>query len=214
MADDKATTGAHIAAVPSAKVTTSRSALVLPVTGTSCAGTGGAFNGVSGGFSVLRDTSCGSVASDLVTANDPQLGSLAAGGNEVRIPAASSPLGGRVPAASCTLATDQRNLPRPAGANCEAGSVEIVESVAPSPDKALKDLVAKVKSLHLPLKLQASLVLKLELARVAVRTNHRPTAKALLDSFIAEVKVNSGKKIPVAAANDLVTKATAIKNSL
>lgn len=68
MADDKAATGAHIAAVPSATLTTSRSALVLPQTGTSCAGLGGAFGGVSGGFSVLRDTTCGSIASDLVTA--------------------------------------------------------------------------------------------------------------------------------------------------
>ncbi len=75
MADDTATTGAHIAAVPAATIHFNRSALVLPITGTSCAGVGGAFNSVSGGFSVLRDATCGTIASDLVTAADPQLGS-------------------------------------------------------------------------------------------------------------------------------------------
>jgi hypothetical protein len=213
MADDTATTGAHIAAEPSAAVTITRSALVLPITGTACAGIGGAFNGTSGGFSVLRDATCGTIASDLVTSADPQLGPL--GDPAGRLPAATSPLGGRVPVANCTLEDDQRLQPRPLGANCDAGSVEFVETVVPpSPDKALKDLIAEVKSLHLVKPLETSLVLKLELARTAIKTNHKPAAKVSLTAFITEVKAQSGKKIPAAAATQLVTKATTIKSGL
>lgn len=215
MADDTATTGAHIAAVPTATVAINRSALVLPITGTACAGVGGAFNGTSGGFSVLRDATCGTVASDLVTSADPQLAPLTNGYPSGRLPAATSPLGGRVPVADCTTEDDQRLQGRPLGANCDAGSVEFVETVVPpSPDKALKDLIAEVKALHLQKPLEALLVLKLELARTAIKTNHKPAAKLLLNAFIAEVQSQSGKKIPAAAATELVTKATAIRNSL
>lgn len=215
MADDNAATGAHIAAVPSAVVAIDRSALVLPITGTACAGVGGAFNGTSGGFSVLRDATCGTVASDLVTPADPQLGPIINGYPAGRLPAATSPLGGRVPVASCTVEDDQRMQARPLGVNCDAGSVEFVESVAPpSPDQALKDLIAEVKSLHLVKPLETLLVLKLELARTAIKTNHKPAAKLLLNAFIAEVTAQSGKKIPAAAAAQLVIKATAIRNSL
>lgn len=215
MADDTATTGAHIAAVPAASVAISRSALVLPITGTSCAGVGGAFNGTSGGFSVLRDATCGTIASDLVTAADPQLAPLTNGYPSGRLPAATSPLGGRVPVVNCTIEDDQRLQARPLGAICDAGSVEFVETVAPpSPDQALKDLIAEVKALHLHKPLEALLVLKLELARAAIKANHKPTAKVLLNAFILEVKSQSGKKIPAAAAAQLVMKATAIRNSL
>jgi hypothetical protein len=214
MADDKATTGAHIAAVPSATVAINRSALVLPITGTACAGVGGAFHGTSGGFSVLRDATCSTIASDLVTSADPQLAPLVINSLPGRLPAATSPLGGRVPVASCTAEDDQRLQLRPLGANCDAGSLEFVETVAASPDKALKDLIAEVKALHLNKALEAKLVLKLALARSAISTNHKPLAKTLLTSFITEVKANSGTKIPVAAAKQLVTKATAIRDSL
>ncbi|MDX6264046.1 MAG: hypothetical protein QOH84_5734 [Kribbellaceae bacterium] len=215
MADDKATTGAHIAAVPSATVAISRSALVLPITGTACAGVGGAFHGTSGGFSVLRDATCSTIASDLVTPADPQLGALTNSYPEGRLPAATSPLGGRVPIANCTTEEDQRLQPRPLGANCDAGSVEFAETVAPpSPDKALKDLIADVKALQLQKSLESLLVVKLELTRTLIKTNHKPAAKVLLGGFINDVKAQSGKKIPAAAATQLVTKATAIRNSL
>ncbi|WP_433021255.1 right-handed parallel beta-helix repeat-containing protein [Kribbella sp. CA-294648] len=215
MADDTATTGAHIAAVPAATVHLNRSALVLPITGTACAGVGGAFNSVSGGFSVLRDATCGTIASDLVTAADPQLGPLTNGYPSGRLPAATSPLGGRVPVANCTAVDDQRLQARPLGANCDAGSVEFVETVAPAnPDQALKALIAELKALHLYKPLEKSLVLKLELARVALKANQKPAAKVLLNAFILEVKSQSGKKIPAAAATQLVAKATAIRNSL
>lgn len=215
MADDKATTGAHIAAVPSATVTTSRSALVLPQTGTSCAGVGGAFGGVSGGFSVLRDATCGSVASDLVTAADPQLGPLANNPQLTRLPAATSPLGGRVPLANCSTTEDQRLQPRPQGAKCDAGAVEIVEAAAPAdPAKELKALILEVKALHLKKQLEFSLVIRLQAAYVAVVKNKPVAAKAFINSFIVVVKAHAGKQIPAAAAAKLVTKATAIRNSL
>lgn len=137
MADDQATVGAHLAAVPAARIAIDRSAVVLPITGTSCAGIGGAFTGTSGGFSVFRDRSCGVALSDLVTAADPQLAPLGVD-LVVRVPAATSPLGGRVPVANCTLDEDQRWQPRPQGANCDAGSVEIEEAPpAADPTKAL-----------------------------------------------------------------------------
>ncbi|WP_328995454.1 right-handed parallel beta-helix repeat-containing protein [Kribbella sp. NBC_01245] len=214
MADDTATTGAHVAAVPSATVRISRSALVLPITGTSCAGIGGAFGGVSEGFNVHRDATCGSIASDLVTAADPQLGPLALNdGRLTRLPAATSPLGGRVPVASCTIAEDQRTQVRPAGPNCDAGALEIVESPA-TPDSKIKDLIAEVKAQDLPSWLENSLVLKLELARLAIKQGHTQAAKVFLNAFIYEVKAQSGKKIPAAVATSWVTKATAIRNSL
>jgi hypothetical protein len=183
------------------------------LTGTSCAGIGGAFAGASGGFSVLRDATCGSIASDLVTAADPQLGPLADNGRLTRLPAPTSPLGGRVPVASCTLDHDQRGQVRPMGPNCDAGSVEIVEAPA-SPDQATKALIAEVKALHLPKLLEASLVLKLELARVALYKGHKPAAKASLTAFIVEVKSQAGKKIPAPSAAQLVTKATTIRSAL
>lgn len=214
MADDQATTGAHIAAVPAAQVKTERSALVLPGVGASCAGIGGAFAGTSLGFSVLRDASCGSTGTDLVTAADPQLGPLGGGTfGQVRVPAATSPLGGRVPVASCTEPQDQLGNARPTGTNCEAGAIEIAEA-PPGPDAALQDLIAEVKALNLPPWLENSLVLKLELARVAIKKNQKPAAKVLLTAFIVEVKAQSGKKIPPAAATQLVTKATIIRASL
>ncbi|MFC0622913.1 right-handed parallel beta-helix repeat-containing protein [Kribbella deserti] len=214
MADGTATTGAHIAAVPSATVRVSRSALVLPITGTSCAGIGGVFGGVSEGFSVLRDATCGSVASDLVTAADPQLGPLALNsGRLTRLPAATSPLGGRVPVANCPITQDQRTQSRPAGPNCDAGALEIVEAPA-SPDAKIKDLIAEVKAKNLPSWLEASLVLKLDLARLALKQGHKPAAKVFLNAFILEVKSQSGKKIPAATATSWMTKATAIRNSL
>ena len=102
---------------------------------------------------------------------------------------------------------------RPAGANCEAGSVEIVET--PGPDAALTALIAEVKALDLPKAVEASLVLKLEGARIAVQKNQKPVAKALLTAFVIKVKVLAVKKIvPAAAANQLVAKATAIRNAL
>ena len=85
--------------------------------------------------SVFSDASCGSSPTDLVTAADPQLGPLGANGGPTptRLPATTSPLGGRVALAACTLTTDQRGTARPQGAACDAGAVEIVEAIAVAP---------------------------------------------------------------------------------
>ncbi|MBO9532356.1 MAG: right-handed parallel beta-helix repeat-containing protein [Solirubrobacteraceae bacterium] len=82
--------------------------------------------------SLLADASCGTGASGIVSAADPQLGPLAANGGATptRLPAAGSPLGGIVPAAACPIVSDQRGSARPQGPNCDAGAVEISESVA------------------------------------------------------------------------------------
>jgi hypothetical protein len=54
------------------------------------------------------------------------------GPTPTRVPGAGSVLLDRIPAAECTLNTDQRGLPRPAGAGCEVGAVE-VQPPPPSP---------------------------------------------------------------------------------
>jgi predicted outer membrane repeat protein len=87
-------------------------------------------NLVSQGRSFFSDGSCNPVGTDLVSAADPQLASLANNGGPTpnHLPAATSPIGGLVPAAECLPNTDQRGVARPQGANCEPGSIEITES--------------------------------------------------------------------------------------
>lgn len=100
--------------------------------GTDCAIAG---TTVSAGYNVGGDTSCAFVGGpgDQTGVGDPQLGPLAANGGatQTRVPLDASPAAGAVPAAACTVLTsDQRGLARPAGTDCEAGSVEIAEVVA------------------------------------------------------------------------------------
>ncbi|MDM7830773.1 choice-of-anchor Q domain-containing protein [Cellulomonas edaphi] len=100
--------------------------------GTDCAIAG---TTISAGFNVGGDASCAFVAGpgDQTNVGDPQLGPLAANGGPTltRLPLGTSPAAGAVPAASCTVvAVDQRGVSRPAGTDCEAGSVEIVEPVS------------------------------------------------------------------------------------
>ena len=88
---------------------------------------------LSSGYNVGGDTSCAFVGGpgDLTNAGDPKLGPLQDNGatTQTRLPEASSPALGLVPAAACTVfTTDQRGLTRPQGPACEAGSVEIAES--------------------------------------------------------------------------------------
>ncbi|GAA1937485.1 hypothetical protein GCM10009775_31900 [Microbacterium aoyamense] len=92
---------------------------------------------ISAGYNVGGDASCAFVGGpgDQSNVGDVQLGGLAANGGstQTRLPAGTSPAGGAVPAAACTVfAVDQRGSVRPAGADCEAGSVEIVEVSVPS----------------------------------------------------------------------------------
>jgi hypothetical protein len=87
-------------------------------------------NFVSQGRSFFSDASCNAIGNDTVSADDPQLGPLAdnGGSTPTHLPAATSPIGGLVPAAECGVADDQRGVARPQGVDCEPGSVEIVEA--------------------------------------------------------------------------------------
>jgi len=95
--------------------------------GGDCAVTG---TTVSAGSNVGGDASCGfgGGPGDRPDVGDPQLGPLADNGGPTptRLPSATSPAAGAVPAAACTVfAEDQRGVARPTGAACEAGAVEI-----------------------------------------------------------------------------------------
>jgi hypothetical protein len=91
----------------------------------------------SAGHSFADDTSCNLGASDWEAAVDVQLGPLTDNGGPTwtRLPAPSSPVGGLVPNASCTLPADQRGTARPQGISCEAGAVEIAELPTGSVDR-------------------------------------------------------------------------------
>jgi predicted outer membrane repeat protein len=91
----------------------------------------GAGNQLPMGYSFVTDASCGVHPTDTISAAAPQLGALADNGGptQTRAPSVFSPIGGKVPAAACSLTSDQRHLPRPQGVACEPGAVEITEAV-------------------------------------------------------------------------------------
>jgi predicted outer membrane repeat protein len=100
--------------------------------GTDCAIAG---TTISSGYNVGGDTSCAFVEGpgDQTDAGDPGLAPLADNGGptQTRLPLATSPAAGAVPAVACSVFTvDQRGVTRPQGTDCEAGSVEIAEPVA------------------------------------------------------------------------------------
>lgn len=82
---------------------------------------------VAGGYTFTDDAACAAAATDVVSAADPKLGPLADNGGPTRthLPSSSSPLVGLGPLAACTQTLDQRGQPRPQGAACEPGSVEV-----------------------------------------------------------------------------------------
>ncbi|MGQ0697563.1 MAG: right-handed parallel beta-helix repeat-containing protein [Panacagrimonas sp.] len=131
MTGNSAASGAQIAA-DGAIPEIARSVLVEPVGGANCANASGTANA---GRSFYSDASCGPAATDVVSAGDPLLGPLADNGGPTatRLPAATSPVGGLVPAAGCVAVADQRFLPRPQGVNCDAGAVEFTEAVPAAP---------------------------------------------------------------------------------
>ena len=92
------------------------------------------------GYTFTDDAACAGAATDVVSSDDPLLGPLAdnGGGTLTHLPAEDSPIGGVVPAASCTQPVDQRGVSRPQGAGCEPGSVEIVEE-PPAPPMNIID---------------------------------------------------------------------------
>ena len=80
------------------------------------------------GYNVADDSNCAALTQtgDLKLANLP-LGPLAGNGGVTRthLPLAGSDALDRTPGASCYLATDQRDTPRPFAGKCDAGAVEL-----------------------------------------------------------------------------------------
>jgi predicted outer membrane repeat protein len=105
------------------------------------------------GFNVVTDSSCGLAGPGDLVGVASSLGPLTENGgrHETHMPAALSPILGRVPGAACLaaplpeslegeqhlaglvddvralLSTDERGVPRPQGPACEAGAVEVAE---------------------------------------------------------------------------------------
>jgi predicted outer membrane repeat protein len=132
VADNTAPVGANVVAYEGI-LRTEASVLVDGLGGPGCSLSGpGNLDPV--GFTFADEAACAGAATDVVTTDAPGLGPLADNGGptHTRLPAPTSPLGGLVPAGSCTVTTDQRGVTRPQGAGCEPGAVEIVET-GPAP---------------------------------------------------------------------------------
>jgi hypothetical protein len=108
------------------------SVIALASSGVNCSGGG---TGSSQGFNFSDDTSCGlSTPTDHPAAGTPQLAALANNGGPTPTaqPAPGSPLIDVIPVGACGLKVDQRGFPRPSGAGCDIGAVE-VQVAAPAP---------------------------------------------------------------------------------
>ena len=90
----------------------------------------GGYEPASGGRSYLTDSSCGAGTNDTVLASSPLLGALANNGGltQTRLLGVGSPAGGLVPLEECAVVADQRGVARPAGAACDPGATEVVET--------------------------------------------------------------------------------------
>jgi predicted outer membrane repeat protein len=132
VADNTAPVGANVVAYEGG-LRTEAAVIVNGLGGPSCSFSPGNLDPV--GYSFVDEAACAGAPTDVVSTDDPQLGPLADNGGptQTRLPAATSPLGGLVPAASCTVTTDQRGIARPQGAACEPGSVEIFEAAGAAP---------------------------------------------------------------------------------
>lgn len=85
----------------------------------------------------------------------------------------------------------------------------------PDPPRGrITDLIALVRSFGLPNGIQTSLVVKLQDAIAALNTNDTSTACAALGDFVSEVNAQSGKKLTIQQAGQLIDAARAIKASL
>lgn len=107
-------------------VVTLRTSVLVGAVGTGCAFDAAA-SLASGGYTFTDHAACAGHPSDVVSAAAPLLGGLANNGGptQTHLPANASPLVGLVPLAACVQPLDQRGQPRPQGAACEPGSVEI-----------------------------------------------------------------------------------------
>jgi hypothetical protein len=107
--------------------------VALPLGGGANCGTGTV---TSNGSNFSDDASCGftnAAQGDREAAGDPLLAALASNGGPTltRLPQAGSPLVDAIPIVSCQadgasgVTTDQRSQPRPGGAACDIGAVEL-----------------------------------------------------------------------------------------
>lgn len=129
VAGNTAASGANIIAFEGT-LRTEAALIVAGIGGSGCAVGPGNLDPV--GHSFVDEAACAGAATDIVSIADPLLGPLGDNGGPTptRLPAATSPIGGLIPAAACPVATDQRGVARPQGTGCEPGSVEIAEAVA------------------------------------------------------------------------------------
>jgi hypothetical protein len=142
LASNTAVVGAN-AVTYEGELDTDRALVVDPLGSANCAGFPVSFAPV--GRSFLSDASCGAAATDTVSSADPLLGALANNGGSTltRLPAATSPIGGLVPVAQCTL-SDQRGVTRPQGSACEPGAVEVFEAAAITGSNGSDTLIGSV----------------------------------------------------------------------
>src|SRR5262249_32720031 len=84
----------------------------------------------------------------------------------------------------------------------------------PTPTQLLQDLTAKVQGLGLPHGLTNALTVKLNAAIAALANNDTAGTIAALNDFINQVNAQKGKKIPAAAADDLLADAEYILGRL
>ncbi len=111
-----------------------RASVLHPAAGIAGCAAGG--TRTSGGDNWAHESSCGLTApTDIVAApaTDPLLGPRQdnGGSTATHLPQAGSPLIDAIALARCTLTTDQRLAPRPSGAGCDIGAVE-VQAAAPA----------------------------------------------------------------------------------
>jgi CSLREA domain-containing protein len=101
------------------------SILDVPTTaGPVCSGLQG--TPISLGYNVISDSSCVAHGTDVVGVSNPlePLGGYG-GPTPTRPPVVGSVAVNLIPAASCTIAADQRGISRPQGPRCDAGAVEL-----------------------------------------------------------------------------------------
>jgi hypothetical protein len=82
------------------------------------------------------------------------------------------------------------------------------------PQDQIKALIALVQSFHLPKGTETSLNAKLQAALTAVNAGQTASACSAISDFINEVHAQSGKKLTVDQANQLLNAAAAIQPSL
>jgi hypothetical protein len=98
-----------------------------------------------------------------------------------------------------------------------AGSFDVYAFTFQPPDPpngSIADLIAKVRSFGLPKGIETSLVVKLQDAIAALNTGDPATACRALGDFINEVNAQSGKKLTVQQADQLISAAQQIREGL